>query len=43
MNYHSRKLLKLNLAPWRMATVGGLLLGWFVLQAFVFPGLGVST
>ena len=26
MNYHSRKLLKLNLAPWRMAAVGSLLL-----------------
>ena len=23
--------------------VGGLLAGWFVLQAFVLPGLGVST
>ena len=33
MNYHSRKLLKLNLAPWRMATVGGLLLGGLVLVA----------
>ena len=26
MNYHSRKLLKLNLAPWRMAAVGSLLI-----------------
>ncbi len=33
MNYHSRKLLKLNLAPWRMATVGGLLIGGLVLVA----------
>ncbi|OJW46685.1 MAG: cell division protein [Thiobacillus sp. 65-1059] len=33
MNYHSRKLLKLNLAPWRMATVGGLLLTGLVLVA----------
>lgn len=33
MNYHSRKLLKLNLARWRMATVGGLLLGGLVLVA----------
>ena len=33
MNYHSRKLLKLNLAPWRMATVGGLLLGGLVVVA----------
>jgi cell division protein FtsI (penicillin-binding protein 3) len=33
MNYHSRKLLKLNLAPWRMATVGGLLLSGLVLVA----------
>ncbi|MFW6169003.1 MAG: hypothetical protein ACODAD_00835 [Planctomycetota bacterium] len=23
--------------------IGGLLLGWFALQAFVLPGLGVST
>jgi hypothetical protein len=23
--------------------VGGLLAGWFALQAFVLPGLGVST
>jgi cell division protein FtsI (penicillin-binding protein 3) len=33
MNYHSRKLLKLNLAPWRMATVGGLLIGGLVVVA----------
>ncbi|ODU37749.1 MAG: cell division protein [Thiobacillus sp. SCN 63-374] len=33
MNYHSRKLLKLNLAPWRMATVGGLLLAGLALVA----------
>ncbi len=26
MNYHSKKLLKLHLAPWRMATVGALIL-----------------
>ena len=23
--------------------VGGLLLGWFALQAFVLPGLGIRT
>ena len=23
--------------------VGGLLVGWFALQAFVLPGMGVST
>src|SRR5512139_2677745 len=33
MNYHSRKLLKLNLAPWRMATLGGLLLAGFTVVA----------
>ena len=33
MNYHSRKLLKLNLAPWRMATVGGLLLAGLTVVA----------
>src|SRR5512143_1259316 len=33
MNYHSRKLLKLNLAPWRMATVGSLLLAGLVVVA----------
>ena len=26
MNYHSKKLLKLHLAPWRMTTVGALIL-----------------
>ena len=26
MNYHSKKLLKLHLAPWRMATMGALIL-----------------
>ncbi|HSJ81795.1 MAG TPA: penicillin-binding protein 2 [Thiobacillus sp.] len=33
MNYHSRKLLKLNLAPWRMATVGSLLLAGLMVVA----------
>jgi cell division protein FtsI (penicillin-binding protein 3) len=33
MNYHSRKLLRLNLAPWRMATVGGLLLAGLTVVA----------
>jgi len=42
VNYHTRKLLKLNLAPWRMATVGGLLLGGLILvagRAFYLQGL----
>jgi cell division protein FtsI (penicillin-binding protein 3) len=41
-NFHSRTLLKLNLAPWRMATVGGLLLGGLALvagRAFYLQGL----
>ena len=45
MNYHSRKLLKLNLAPWRMATVGGLLLGGLALvagRAFYLQGLNTD-
>ncbi len=45
MNYHSRKLLKLNLAPWRMATVGGLLLGGLVVvagRAFYLQGLNTD-
>jgi cell division protein FtsI (penicillin-binding protein 3) len=45
MNYHSRNLLKLNLAPWRMATVGGLLLGGLVLvamRAFYLQGLNTD-
>ncbi len=45
MNYHSRKLLKLNLAPWRMATVGGLLLSGLVLvagRAFYLQGLNTD-
>ena len=33
MNYHSRKLLKLNLAPWRMAALGCLLLAGFTVVA----------
>ncbi len=33
MNYHSRKLLKLNLAPWRMAALCSLLLAGFTLVA----------
>ena len=45
MNYHSRKLLKLNLAPWRMITVGGLLLSGLVLvagRAFYLQGLNTD-
>lgn len=45
MNYHTRKLLKLNLAPWRMAAVGGLLLGGLVLvagRAFYLQGLNTD-
>ena len=45
MNYHSRKLLKLNLAPWRLATVAGLLLGGFALiggRAFYLQGLNTD-
>ncbi len=44
MNYHSKKLLKLNLAPWRMATVGGLLLvGLTVVAARAFYLQGLNT
>lgn len=45
MNYHSRKLLKLNLAPWRMATVGSLLLlglGVVAARAFYLQGLNTA-
>lgn len=45
MNYHARKLLKLNLAPWRMATVGGLLLGGLAVvavRAFYLQGLNTD-
>ncbi|HEY9147279.1 MAG TPA: penicillin-binding protein 2, partial [Thiobacillus sp.] len=45
MNYHSRKLLKLNLAPWRMATVGSLLLAGMVVvggRAFYLQGLNTD-
>lgn len=45
MNYHSRKLLKLNLAPWRMAALGSLLLGGFVVvagRAFYLQGLNTD-
>ncbi len=45
MNYHSRKLLKLHLAPWRMATVGGLLLCGLVVvagRAFYLQGLNTD-
>jgi cell division protein FtsI (penicillin-binding protein 3) len=45
MNYHSRKLLKLNLAPWRMAIVGGLLLGGLLVvagRAFYLQGLNTD-
>lgn len=42
MNYSSRRLLKLNLASWRMALVAGLLLCWFaalVIRAVYLQGL----
>jgi len=42
MNYHSKKLLKLHLAPWRMATVGGLImigLGVVASRAFYLQSL----
>ncbi|MDA8127911.1 MAG: penicillin-binding protein 2 [Betaproteobacteria bacterium] len=45
MNYHSRKLLKLNLAPWRMATVGALLLAGLVMvggRAFYLQGINTD-
>lgn len=45
MNYHSRKLLRLNLAPWRMATVSGLLLAGLVVvvgRAFYLQGLNTD-
>jgi len=45
MNYHSRKLLKLHLAPWRMATVAGLLLGGLTVvagRAFYLQGLNTD-
>ncbi|HQT01314.1 MAG: cell division protein [Hydrogenophilales bacterium 16-64-46] len=44
MNYHSRKLLKLNLAPWRFATVAGLLLvGLTTVGARAFYLQGLHT
>ena len=45
MNFHTRKLLKLNLAPWRMATVGGLLLSGLLVvagRAFYLQGLNTD-
>ena len=45
MNYHSRKLLELHLASWRMATVGGLLLAGLVVvagRAFYLQGLNTD-
>ena len=45
MNYHSKKLLKLHLAPWRMAAVGGLLLAGMVVvagRAFYLQGLNTD-
>ncbi|MFP5409447.1 MAG: peptidoglycan D,D-transpeptidase FtsI family protein [Gammaproteobacteria bacterium] len=42
MNYHAKKLLSIHLAPWRMATVGGLLLvglGVVAGRAFYLQGL----
>jgi cell division protein FtsI (penicillin-binding protein 3) len=44
-NARSHQLLKLNLAPWRMATVGGLLIGGLVLvtaRAFYLQGLNTD-
>ncbi|AAZ96066.1 peptidoglycan glycosyltransferase [Thiobacillus denitrificans ATCC 25259] len=45
MNYHSRRLLRLNLAPWRMATVAGLLLAGLTVvggRAFYLQGLNTD-
>jgi cell division protein FtsI (penicillin-binding protein 3) len=45
LNYHSKKLLKLHLAPWRMATVAGLLLGGLAVvgaRAFYLQGLNTD-
>ncbi len=45
MNYQTRKLLKLNLAPWRMALVAGLLLSGMLLvagRAFYLQGLNTD-
>jgi cell division protein FtsI (penicillin-binding protein 3) len=45
MNYHSKKLLNINLAPWRMATVGSLLLAGLVVvagRAFYLQGLNTD-
>jgi len=42
MRYHARKLLRLHLAPWRMATVAGLVLAGLVVvtgRAFYLQGL----
>ncbi len=44
MNYQSRKLLKLNLAPWRMTTVAALLLvGLLVVAGRAFYLQGLNT
>jgi cell division protein FtsI (penicillin-binding protein 3) len=45
MNYHSRKLLKLNLEPWRMGALGGMLLAGFAVvagRAFYLQGLNTD-
>ncbi len=45
MNYHTRKLLASHLAPWRMVTVAGLLLGGLGLvaaRAFYLQGLNTD-
>ena len=45
MNYHSRKLLKLNLEAWRMGALGGVLLAGFVVvaaRAFYLQGLNTD-
>ncbi len=45
MNYHTRKLLKLNLAPWRMVVVGGLIISGLLVvvgRAFYLQGLNTD-
>ena len=45
MSYPAHKLLKLNLAPWRMATVAGLLIAGFVVvgaRAFYLQGINTD-
>lgn len=45
MNYHAKTLLSIHLAPWRMMTVGGLLLAGLVVvagRAFYLQGLNTD-